>query len=204
MNPSAVYPRKAWLRRAALFLLPVCAVSLLVIGVTGFVRLGRDARALRNSLIQTSESFGVGWRKKFEVRVGPISLQVARTGLSLAPLPEEVRTALRSVRGGEVGIYQLVTGSIGHGPRRWLEAADDAMRSRGWYRVVGVAQDDQFVAVYAPVKAAGGTTLQVAVAVLSQEQLVVASGRSDLAPLMELAKGRPEWKQRSRWIAAQL
>jgi hypothetical protein len=205
MYPPPVAPQqRRWIVRAAFLLVPLCALALVVVAVTGFIRLGGDARCLRNSLTQSTDSGVVSWQKKLEVSVGPISCQLLRAGLSFAPLPSDARTALRAVRGAEVGIYKLGAGSNWTQSDPLLGAADKAMASRGWDRVVGVAKEHGLVAIYAPRKVAGGTKIQVCVAVLNQDQLVVASGRSDLAPLVELAMSQAEWKNPHKWVAARL
>jgi hypothetical protein len=205
MNTPAPTPRSShWFQRLALPLVLVSALALLVVGVTGFFRLSRDARCLRNSLTGLTESAQVAWNKKIELSFGPLSFQVLRAGLSFAPLPPEARTALRAVRGAEVGIYKLGAGSDRVDSGALLLAADSAMGSRGWDRIVGVTKEHEFVAVYVPRKPAGGAKLQACVAVLNRDQLVVAAGRSDLEPLMELAMSRTEWKQPHKWVAARL
>jgi hypothetical protein len=78
------------------------------------------------------------------------------------------------------------------------------MRSRDWDRIVGLCDDGRLVAVYSPATAAADSSLRVTVAVLNRDQLVVASGRSNLEPLLQLAMSRPEWKDRSKWKLSRL
>src|SRR5207248_2706887 len=110
------------------------AFALLIYGVTGYFRLSRDARCLRNSLIGAQNSQPVGWNKTIELNVGPMSFQLLRAGLSFAPLNSEARTALRAVRGGEVGVYQLARSSGDLDHASLLAAADNGMAARGWER----------------------------------------------------------------------
>lgn len=203
-TPEPAARSSHWLQRLALPLILVSALALLVVGVTGFFRLSRDARCLRNSLTKLTESSPAVWNKRIELSVGPLSFQLLRAGLSFAPLPPEARIALRAVRGAEVGIYKAGAGSGAMDSGALLSAADNAMGSRGWDRIVGVAKEHEFVAVYVPRKPAPGAKLQACVAVLNRDQLVVAAGRSDLEPLMELAMSRTEWKQPHKWVPARL
>jgi hypothetical protein len=203
MNAPETHPNSSrWLKRLALPLVLLSALALLVVGVTGYFRLGRDARCLRNSLTRATISAPLVWNKKIELSVGPLSCLALRAGLSFAPLDPEARTALRAVRGAEVGIYELDGASGRIDPGALLSSADEATSSRGWDRVVGVGQKHELVAVYVPKRPARGAKLQVCVAVLNRDQLVVAAGRSDLDPLMELVTSRTEWKQSRQWVAA--
>ena len=69
-------------------------------------------------------------------------------------------------------------------------AADKCMRRRGWDRVVGVAQGRQFVAVYMPRNLLSVKRMACCVAVLNEQDLVVASARGNLEPLLVLATQR--------------
>jgi hypothetical protein len=69
-------------------------------------------------------------------------------------------------------------------------AADKCMRQRGWERIVGVAQGRQFVAVYMPRNLRTAKRMECCVAVLNERDLVVASARANLEPLLELATQR--------------
>jgi hypothetical protein len=194
-----------WLKRLALPLVLVAAVVLLAYEVTGFFRLGRDARCLRNSLTHQNAPAPLACKKQFELSVGPISFLLLRSGLSLAPLDPNVRTALESVRGAEVGIYKLNAAADPAAFHAALATADQAMSVRGWDRVVGVGQGRELVVIYAPQRPARGARVDVCLAVVTRDQLVVVSGRTDLEPLMALAlnQARKEPALRS-WTAARL
>jgi len=64
------------------------------------------------------------------------------------------------------------------------------MSRRGWERVVGVAQGRQFVAVYLPRSLRTVNRMACCVAVLNEQDLVVASARGNLEPLLALATQR--------------
>jgi hypothetical protein len=178
------------------------ALAVVIVGVTGFFRLSRDAQCLRDSLAKSLVFQSGSWNKKIQLRVGAFTCEAVRLGLSFIHLQPEARTALRAVRGGEVGVYQLGRGSRFANYSAMIEAADEAMARRGWDRLVGVAQEHELVVVYVP-RSVSPSNVRACVAVLNEQLLVVASARSDLEPLMELALSRPEWKNRE-WLPGKL
>jgi hypothetical protein len=143
-----------------------------------------DAEALRNSVMK---SVAAEWDKQIEIGVGWVTLTVARLGLAFVDLPPEARTALRAVRGAEVGVYhRRGTGA------RWdaaalLAAADQAMNSRGWDRLVTVLKEHEGVLVYVLGNSQSPRNMKTCVVVLNQHDMVVATARADLQPLMQLA-----------------
>ena len=74
-----------------------------------------------------------------------------------------------------------------------LNAADKAMNSRGWERVVGVIDNEQMVAVFLPAKITSANRMKCCVAVLDDRKLIVVSAKADLQPLVELAKSQSDW-----------
>ena len=170
-------------------------VLLVVVGVTSFVRLGRDARALRNSVMK---SVALPCHKKIELGVGSFTLNVARAGLDFVQLDPLARQALQAVRGAEVGIYQLdFTPSLTN-RAAMLSCADDAMSRRGWDRLVGVMNRSELVAAYVPKEIRSPNDVKICLVVLNGRDMVVASARSNLEPLVELALNHPEWRPKGR------
>jgi hypothetical protein len=171
--------------------LTALALALLSTGLTGCFRVSSDVGALRDSVLKSASA---KWDQQIEFGVGVMTLAVARAGLSFVDLEPEARTVLHAVRGAEVGVYkrrgaqaELKGGVI-------LRAADNTMSGRGWERIVGVMNGRELVAVYAPRDVRSTRNMKVCVLVLNPEALVVASARSNLEPLMELAfnhTGRP-------------
>jgi hypothetical protein len=155
-----------------------------VVGLTGCLRVGSDAAALRNSLTQSTAN---EWDKKIEIGVGQCILFVARAGLSRVDMPVEARTALSAVRSAEVGVYERHARGRSLDYAAMLSAADTAMSGRGWDRFVTVCNSRQLVAVYVPEKARSTRDVQVCLAVVSEGELVLASARSNLEPLMAMA-----------------
>ncbi len=160
------------------------ALALLLVGVTGCFRVSSDVGALRDSVIKSA---GAQWDQQIEFGVGAMTLTVARAGLAFVDLEPEARAALQAARGAEVGVYKrrraqgILRGGV------ILRAADQAMAGRGWDRIVGVTNGRELVAVYAPQAVRSTRNVKVCVLVLTPEELVVASARSNLEPLMEIA-----------------
>lgn len=200
-TPEAPRPslwRFAWLAvPLGLFLM----AGALVVGVTGYFRLSRDAQCLRNSLTQGGALQAAALKKKIELHVGPFTCYAIRAGLSFAPLEPDVREALRAVQGGEVGVYQVNQGFAPKENSSLLEAADRAMTGRGWDRLVGVARKHELVAIYVPQQQSASANLRTCVAVLNRDDLVIVSARSNLEPLLELASKMGE-ERRGNWQAA--
>lgn len=195
MNPSGI-PRTQSRSPLLVILgiglaLGLLLIILLVVGVISTVRLGRDAGALRNSVMKSA---ALRFDRKIEVNVGSFTLNLARTVLHFVPLDPNVRPALQAVRGAEVGVYQIEPGQSPLDHASLLSAADEAMARRGWDRVVGVMNPHELVAVYVPRNVRTARDLKACLAVMDRGQLVVASVRSNLEPLLELANHHPEWR----------
>jgi len=172
-------------RRARLFL--TFAVGLLSISLSGCFKVSSDVGALRDSVMKTVSATQEG---QIEVGVGPLTLNLARAGLAFVDLEPEVRTALHVVRSAEVGVYKLRNKRQRLNHAAMLSAADKTMTDRGWDRVVGVMNPRELVAVYVPRQVRSTRNMKVCLVVLNEQDLVVASARSDLEPLMEIAWNR--------------
>jgi hypothetical protein len=171
----------------AVLIMFLCVPTLCAVGIAGYFRLSSATKALGNSVM---ESVPGQWDKRFAVHLGSITMGLVRYGAGFFKLPPEPKAALEAVHGAEVGIYKL------QGERSALDysviftAADKSMRRRGWERIVGVAQGQQFVAVYLPRDFHTFNRAGCCVVVLNEQDLVVASARGNLAPLLELATQR--------------
>lgn len=195
MNPSSppiVRPRN-WLVPVLLFIfvLGLLLLGSVVYGITSYLRLGSDERALRNGLLKAADA---PWERKLEINVGSWTVAVARTGLLFVHLPREAQQAIQCVRAGEVGIYQFVDHAPGLNRPALLAAGDRVMDGRGWDRLVGVVDRDDFVAVYVPKKQVSAKNLKVCVAVIDEGQLVVVSARGDVEPIMDLVREKAGWR----------
>ena len=102
----------------------------------------------------------------------------------------ELKAALGALHGAEVGVYNLQDAPCALDYSAVFTATDKCMRRRGWERIVGVARGRQFVAVYMPRNLRTAKRMECCVAVLNERDLVVASARCNLEPLLELATQR--------------
>lgn len=158
--------------------------------ITGLFRLSSPAAALRGSVMRTVPG---SWKTRFTLNLGWVTTTLARLGLQLAPLPPEARTALRSLHGAEVGVYELQGGDTPKNLAALFPAADKAMKARGWERLVGVVDGREVVAVYIPQKGISPKRMKCCLAVLDDRQLVVVGARGNVDPLLELAAARSDW-----------
>ena len=170
-------------------------LALLSVGLTGCFKVSSDVGALRDSVMKSAAA---QWDEKIEIGVGPITLYLARAGLAFVDLDPEARTALHAVRGAEVGVYKMREGHEQLKRAVILSAADKAMARRGWDRIVGVMNQGEFVAIYVRHDVRSTRNVRVCLLTLSGEGMVVASARSNLEPLMEMAFKRAEWRQKGR------
>ncbi len=164
-------------------------LALFSFGLTGCSNMGRDAEALRDSLMNTAAA---QWDKEVEIGVGAITLSLARAGLSFVDLDADARAALDAVRGAEVGVYRLQSGRRRLAPPAPPAAAEEPMTARGWDRLVIVLGRHELVAIYVPKEIKSPRHMKVCLAVLNEQELVVVSAESNLEPLLEMASRHSE------------
>jgi hypothetical protein len=167
----------------------LCLPLLCAIGIARCFRLSSATEALRSSVV---ESVPGQWDKRFAVHIPAITLALVRFGSRFFNLPPEPKAALETLHGAEVGVYNLHEVPSALDYSAMFTAADKGMRGRGWERIVGVAQGRKFVAVYMPRNLRTARRMAWCVAVLNEQDLVVASVRGNLEPLLELATQRLE------------
>jgi hypothetical protein len=177
--------KRFWLRCIPVALLLLAIV--IVVEVVSWFHLSSDTKALRNSLIKSS---GVEWRQRIALNAGGLTLSAVRAGLSFVHLDAGARAALQSVRGAEVGVYQLPSGAKPPDRAAMLAAADAAMTARGWDRVVGVMDGRDLVTVYLPDKTASACRMKCCLMVFDGQEMVVVSARANLEPLLKYALAR--------------
>ncbi len=177
-EPTTSPPRRhpwRWLILASVAFLLLAAG-----GAYQLLTLDGGAAALRRELMQDTGDSITRVQLSLE---GPV-LSLLRFGLSFASLPEDARDALKSVRRVSVGVYE----TKGAAPRpTMIQQADGAMARRGYTRLVGVADGDDTVLVYAP-KDADDDEIEVCVAACERGQIVIASVRLDADPLAALVQ----------------
>ena len=125
---------------------------------------------------------------KVSVRAPEILVSLARFGLSfIDDIDDEAQLAIQSVRGGQVGIYQLREPVPSGNKIQLMERIDQSMTKNGWSRIVAVVERDQLVLVYAPQDMENPADLEALTIVLSDEELVIVSASGDLRPIYQLA-----------------
>jgi hypothetical protein len=170
----------------------------IVVEVVSCFHLSSDTRALRNSLIKSS---GVEWRQRIALHAGGLTLSAVRAGLSFVQFDAGARATLQAVRGAEVGVYQLPSGTKPPDRAAMLAAADGAMTARGWDRVVGVMDGQDLVTVYVPDKTASARRMKCCLMVFDGQEMVMASARADLEPLLKYALTQPDVADKLRSLA---
>jgi hypothetical protein len=196
INPSDALPKAQrprhhrWSKAGTAF-----GLAWLCFGLTGCFRVSSDAEALRNGVMKSA---GARWDREVEIGVDPFTLSLVRAGLAFVDLDPEARTALNTVRSAEVGVYRLQ-----HGPQQsdrpaLLTAADKAMANRGWNRVVAVVNERELVAIYVPKSVRSLRNVKACFVMLNGREMVVASARTNLEPLLEMACSQSEWHQKGR------
>ncbi|MBI5693330.1 MAG: hypothetical protein HZC55_24900 [Verrucomicrobia bacterium] len=186
LSPTAALPtvrprrRRIWLW----LFLGCCVAPLLVLTavVASLVTLDRPAALLRD---EVQSSTNVSWQTRVQLSVGRITVGVLRAGLAFVPDPKvhEARAALASVRSASVGVYHLACQASPELRGDWMQQADRRMASRGWTRLVGVADRGEKVLVYTPAGEEAGQ--RFAVAVLQRRELIVVSAAIDAGRLAD-------------------
>jgi hypothetical protein len=164
----------------------IAAITLLLC-TTGCFRVSSETRALRDVALE----FGVeGADEKIELGVGFFTVGLAKLGTRFVEMPPEAHSILGSVKGVECSVYEI------SGQKRdlaeLLTRADEAMDQEGCERVVGVIDNEQLVAVYVPREVTSHRNLSMSVMVLTQRELVCATARGDLEPVVQLALAKAQ------------
>jgi len=177
-NPTGSAKAAPWLGFTSVALLS-CAVLLVlgVVGVTGYFRLSSDAVALRQSLMNEVNG---SWHKRLVIHVGHLTTGFVRLCSRCVKLGPEPEAALASIRGAEVGIYNLRDEPVALNAGLILAGADKTMSERGWERAVGVSKEQQLVAIYLPRRAFSIQQLKCCLLLYQHGDLVIASARGNL------------------------
>jgi hypothetical protein len=172
--------RAGYVTLALLLGLPMLCAA----GIAGYFHLSSATKALGSSVMTSVPG---QWDKRFAVHLGVLTMGLVRWGSGFFNLPPEPKAALDALHGAEVGIYKLHDSPTTLDYSAMFTAADKSMRRCGWERIVGVAQGKQFVAVYMPRGLHTLKGMACCVVVLNQQDLVVASARGNVQPLLDLA-----------------
>jgi hypothetical protein len=122
--------------------------------------------------------------------VGRATLGVVRTGLSFvrADHMDEARLALAAVRHASVGVYECNDRSGDFSKEQLFARTDKKMKARGWTRLVGVSERNEAVLVYTSDQPGSNQRMDLCVAVVDGDTLVVVSTNVDADSLAELVE----------------
>lgn len=165
-------------------LLPLLVAGVLL-GGTGCTWVSSDTRAMRDVAL---EHLGSGTEKTIDLSLGRLTCAAVRVGSGfIKNIPEEARTIVGAIHGGDVSVYKVRQGREAANYAEILAEADKEMTDRGWTRLVGVVNKHELVAVYVGEKSRWSNTTRASVMVLSDHDLVCVSARADIETLMDLA-----------------
>ncbi|MDP2138532.1 MAG: hypothetical protein Q8J74_11840, partial [Candidatus Didemnitutus sp.] len=155
--------------------------------VASYVTLDRDAAVLRQHVMTAS---GAAWDTKIQISVGRATLGPVRAGLHLVDHEHvaDARLALGAVRHASIGVYELASGNVQVSRQQLLTETDQAMRQRGWSRLLSVAEQRESVLIYVADDSASDGPLELCLAVLTERELVVVSARVNPDELGELVE----------------
>lgn len=159
----------------------------LALVVASYLSLEGDAAVLRREVMAAT---GSKWNTKVQVSVGRATLNAVNFGMGFVHDNgvADARSALTAVRRASVGVYDRAAGDPSATRETLFRNTDQAMRKRGWSRLVGVVNAKDTVLIYAPQNMAAGDVMEICLAVISGKQLVVASTQVDAGSLAELVK----------------
>ena len=149
--------------------------------------LDRDAAFLRREVMAATDA---KWHTKVQVSAGWITLGTVRTVMRFiqAEHMDDARLAMKAVRRASVGVYESKSGWDDLSVTQLFNQTDQAMSKRGWSRMVGVADHDETVLIYASDRIGSSGRIDLCLAVVDGNQLVVVSTNVDASVLAELAE----------------
>ncbi len=168
------------------FLVMVTPVVVVALGVASMFRLNGEAALLRQEVMAASDS---EWSTKVQVSAGWCALTTVRTILQVVEHEHraEAQLALAAVRRASVGVYERVGRAGEMSAGRMVTEIDRKMQKRGWSRLVGVLERNETVLVYTSDELGAGDKLEICVAVLDGDEMVIVSTKVDADKLYELA-----------------
>lgn len=195
IQPPVIRPHRRIKTRYLVLLVAVLLVGLAARAVAGYFFLGSQTTALRKTVVAHA---GGQYEKRFAVHLGWMTTGLIRYGTRLVDLPPEPRAALDTLHQVEVGVYRLAERQSPSEAARILADTDRTMSKRGWDRIVGVLHEENTVAIYAPHKGLSRSSIECAVMVLHDRDLIIASGSGNPLPLIELASKKMEDRRDAR------
>jgi hypothetical protein len=179
-NPTTHPRTRKWHFLLLSFLL-FCSFA--AIGIASYFRLGPDTAALRSSFLKVED---VPWNRKIAIHIGPLTMAMFRHAVRFIDMGDEPKAVIESLRSIEVGVYELPI-SANENALTSLDAADKAVASRKWQRVVSVKNEEAQVAIYAQTPGVSAKAVRCCFMVLHERLLIVGSARINPESLMRLA-----------------
>jgi len=178
-------------------------VLLLTLLITGFVAGAAALRFLdprpetssvRDALLTGLEMSRVS---SVEITIPTWAAALGRVGASLANTEPQVKAALQTLHGGQIGIYEVAEKPSRNHRLAMLDISDTRLESDGWSRMVTVLDDDELIAVYGlDSKMSPDKPIEVFVLVMVDKNLVIVSASGYAEPLFELASSAIEERHR--------
>jgi hypothetical protein len=166
-------------------LLTLSLSTFLVLTSTGCFRVSSDTQALRDAALESGFAQA---DQKIEIGVGFFTVGLAKLATKYVDIPPEARTALGALREAECAVYEVRRRRESFATI--LKEADAAMDRRGCYRLVGVINEKEMVAVYVPRDMDSARDVKASVLVLNRKQLVCVTARADAQDLIQLAMNK--------------
>jgi hypothetical protein len=165
-------------------LTPVIVVG---VGILSMLTLDRDAAFLRREVMAATD---VKWHTKVQMSAGWITLGAVRTGLRFiqAEHMDDARLAMQAVRRASVGVYESNVRITNIARGQLFSRTDEMMKKRGWTRLVGVAENHETVLVYTAEDIGHSSRIDLCVAVVDGDKLIVVSTNVDASALADLAE----------------
>ena len=185
-TPTTPAPRRhVW--RWVLLGAGLCLTPFLLLGIAAvsYLTLDRDVRVLRQHVMAATDA---GWKTKVQMSVGRATLGAIGQGLRFVDHKDmaDARLALRAVKHASVGVYERSSGGADWSREQLFVDTDRAMQKRGWTRLVGVADRKETVLVYVQDDLDEDEPVEICLAVVNGNEMVVASTTVDPEAIGEL------------------
>lgn len=184
-SPTLTPRRRVWLW--VLLGAGLCLTPFLLIGAAAisYLTLDSDVRMLRRHVMAATDA---DWSTRVQVSVGRATLGVIGQALRFVDHKEiaDARLALRAVKHASVGVYERTSKEARWSREELFAKTDRAMQSRGWTRLVGVAERQDTVLVYVRENLDENDPVELCIAVVNGKEMVVVSTTVDAHAMGEL------------------
>lgn len=198
MRAQSVYRNPRFGLGLVVVLCAILVPTLLLYGATGWFRLGSETATLRDS---ARKAMPGACETTAALNIGPATMRLARFGLGLVnDVPQEARQAISACRGVEAGVYHVNRWMTPADKARIVAHAEQAMKRRGWVKIVCVMKGDDMVQVFAP-ENLQENNLRFAALVMHEQHLIVAAVRGNARPLVELVSQKLQLQKEFQRVA---